>query len=264
MLSFFGTWPGYDRLNYAQRFRLIRQAGFDGVCLGWIEKYERPDYRDQPAFARREGLLVENIHADFLSANHIWEDTQEGQAVFEYYLRCVDDCAAFEIPAMVIHADIGHNPPPVGALGFARFGRLIDRAERRGVTIAVENLTRTAQVDRARLLLERFDSPRFGFCFDSGHQNICRVGHEWLARWPERLMALHLHDNDGSEDQHLLPFDGNIGWPALMQAIAATGYPGAVALEVLHMGHEALLSEEFLALAYERAKRLEGFMKEAA
>ena len=264
MLSFFGTLPGYDRLNYAQRFHLVRQAGFDGVLLGWIEKYERPDYRDQPGLARREGLLIENIHVDFFNASRIWEESQEGQAVSEYYLRCVDDCAAFEIPAMVMHADSGHNPPPVSELGFARFGQLIDRAERSGVTIVVENLPRTAQVDRARLLLERFDSPRFGFCFDSGHRNVCRVGHEWLARWPERLKALHLHDNDGADDQHLLPFDGNIDWPAQMRAIAATGYRGAVALEVMHGGHEALPPEEFLALAYERAKRLEGFMKEAA
>ena len=257
MLSFFGVCPGWDHMDYAQRFRLIRQAGFDGVCLGWIEKYEHPDYRGQPGLARREGLWVENIHVDFLKANHIWEDTAAGQAVFEYYLKCVDDCAAFEVPAMVMHADIGHNPPTVSELGFARFGRLIDGAERRGVTIAVENLTRTAQVDRARLLLERFDSPHFGFCFDSGHRNVCRVGHEWLARWPERLKALHLHDNDGTDDQHLLPFDGTTDWPMLMHAIAVTGYRGPTALEVGHEGRQEKSPEKFLALAFERAVRLE-------
>jgi len=82
MLTFFGGFPGSDQLDYTQRFRLIRQAGFDGVLLGWIEEYERPDYRDQPELARREGLRIENIHTDFFVANHIWEDTQEGQAVY--------------------------------------------------------------------------------------------------------------------------------------------------------------------------------------
>jgi len=258
MLSFFGSFPGYEQLNYTQRFRLIRQAGFDGVLLGWIEQYERPDYRDQPELARREGLLAENVHVDFFNASHIWEDTPEGQAVFEYYLKCADDCAASEIPAMVLHASYGMEQAPASELGLERFKHIADRAERRGVNVAVENMCTAEGIAKASCVLEHIDSPRLGFCFDSGHYNARRVPEmDMLARFGHRLMALHLHDNDGTDDQHLLPFDGTTDWPAQMRSIAATGFRGATALEVFYRGDEAMPPEEFLARAYERAVRLE-------
>lgn len=83
-------------------------------------------------------------------------------------------------------------------------------------------------------------------------------------------MALHLYDNVGhivgekSEDQHRLPFDGNIDWARTMKIISNSGYIGATALEVLNLGYEHLADkpEEFLSIVYERAKRLDELRKE--
>lgn len=264
MLSIYGSWYGYE-LPLAERLTLAAQAGFEGILLWWSDEYDRPDYRSQPEIARQAGLYVENIHAPFVNINHIWADTPDGQTVFEQYLRCVDDCAAFEIPVMVMHPNQGPKPPPANLLGFSRFGRLVERAEHRGVSIAIENLRTPAQVGLASLLLRNIPSPHFGLCFDSGHHNA-RLSRDpdmdLLRRWGHRLMALHLHDNDGpltysrDDDQHRLPFDGTIDWAAQMQAIADTGYRGPTSLEVVHRGDEQLPPEEFLALAYTRAKRL--------
>ncbi|MCL1888300.1 MAG: sugar phosphate isomerase/epimerase, partial [Kiritimatiellaeota bacterium] len=108
------------------------------------------------------------------------------------------------------------------------------------------------------------DSPRLGFCFDNGHHNARDPQTaDLFARFGHRLMALHLHDNEGyltgagEEDQHRLPFDGTTDWPARMRAIAATGYNGPTSLEVVHDGDHEKSPSEFLALAFERAARLE-------
>lgn len=69
-------------------------------------------------------------------------------------------------------------------------------------------------------------------------------------------MALHLQDNDGTNDQHRLPFDGTIDWTKTMQSIYQTNYSGAIALEVMNYGYEQSTAEEFLSLAFKRAKRL--------
>jgi len=69
-----------------------------------------------------------------------------------------------------------------------------------------------------------------------------------------------LHDNDGSDDRHGIPFDGTVSWPVVMKAIAETGYSGATALEVIKgrtAAYKELSPEEFLRLAFERAKGLE-------
>jgi len=270
------AWFGYD-LPLRERFRLIAEAGFDAVMLWWSEdpdfaNYPGKEYADQVKFAQQTGLFVENIHAPFWEMNHFWEDTAAGQAIFEYLLRSLDDCKSFQIPTMVLHASCG-EAPPVSDIGLLRFARLIERAERNDVTIALENMRRASQIQQTDFLLGRFDAPRLGVCFDSGHYHIrlLRTAQaDFLSRFGHRLMALHLHDNEGcvasenSVDQHRLPFDGTIDWPAQMRAVAATGYAGPTALEVVNLGYEALPPEEFLALAHERAVRLEQFRKDTA
>jgi len=253
------NWFGYRQLRHAEGFRLIKRAGFEGVLLWWDAAAGGEDYRRQPEQARRAGLWVENMHTQFDGVHHIWEDNAAGQAVFEYYLRCVDDCAAFEIPTMVMHAHKRGVPMPADTrLGFGRFRRVVDRAERLGVNVAMENQRSADQMALASLLLEGIGSPRFGFCLDSGHHHARAVPEiDMLARFGRRLMALHLHDNDAMDDQHLLPFDGTADWPAQMRAIAAAGYRGPTTLEVVNEGYSQLAPEEFLALAYERAVKLE-------
>ena len=261
MLSIF-SWFGYQELTHAEGFRLIKQAGFDGVLLWWASIPEgSEEYRLQPDLARREGLFIENIHANDEHATAIWEDTQEGQTVYEYYLQCIDDCAVFEIPTVVLHpAQTNPVPPPPTALALDRFKRIVDRAQRSGVNVAVENMRGAQAIARVAWVLEQIDSPRLGFCFDNGmyHARLLRTPEaELLARFGHRLMALHLSDNHGERGEHLLPFDGTIDWPAQMHAIAGKGYSGPAALEVVNTGYEEKSPEEFLTLAYERAKKLE-------
>ena len=270
MLSIF-NWFGYREVNHAEGFRLIKQAGFEGVLLWWDFAERGEDYRKQPELARREGLWIENIHTNFEQSNHLWEDTQEGQAVYKYYLQCVEDCAAFEIPTMVVHPSYSFGAlPPTSPLGLDRLQRVVDRAEQKGINIAMENMLRPEAIARAAWLLEQIESPRFGLCFDSGHHHARFVQTpetDLLARFGHRLMALHLHDNHGQStssdhpDEHLLSFDGTIDWAALMRKIAETGYQGPTTLEVENKGHEETPPEEFLALAYERAVKLEQLRK---
>jgi len=260
MLTYYGDLPGCETISFEDRYRLIKQAGFDATLIWW-EDEDRGGCRTQPEIARRAGLWVENIHAGFQQAGDIWEDTVAGQAGYDYYRMCIGDCGALEIPTAVMHVGRGKDPlPPMGKTGLERYARLIDLAQRLGVCIALENQGAPDKNERAMELLAHFDSPNLGMCYDSGHGNMQRSlgrGVEMLARFGHRLMALHLHDNDTTDDMHLLPFDGTTDWPAQMRAIAETGYRGPTTLEVVNEGYQHLPPEEFLALAYERAVRLE-------
>ena len=109
-----------------------------------------------------------------------------------------------------------------------------------------------------------FDSPRLGMCYDSGHGNHIKsngTGREMLRRFGHRLMALHLHDNNGLGDQHLFPFDGTVDWPPLMREIAAHGYKGPTTLE-LNDNYPELTMEEFLQASFARAKKLDDLRKQ--
>jgi sugar phosphate isomerase/epimerase len=240
---------GYD-LPLGERFRIVKEAGFDGVLLG----HKALERGEGPALARRLGLWVENYHAPFENINSLWLDTLEGEALTEQLLACLEACRAYEIPTMVLHLTSGDTPPPANGLGRSRLLRLAGRAEALGVNLALENLRKPEYLAFA---FAHADTPRVGFCFDIGHQNCYAPDADLLALYGHRLMALHLHDNQGvRKDQHLLPFDGTLDWPAVMAKIAAAGYAGPVALEVHNQGYEQAAPEAFAGVALARGQRL--------
>lgn len=224
-----------DRFGYVlsmeQRYHMIRQTGFDGVMLWWSEAFEQRDYLNTSLMAHKEGLFIENIHAPFVEIDNFWRDNLLGDALTGCFLQCVVDCDAFEIPTMVMHLSSCLNDlPPLTALGLDRMKRIAEMAERHGVNVALENLLKN---DYISFIFDHIDSPNIGFCYDSGHHNFLTPNEDLLSQYSSRLMALHLHDNDGDDDQHILPFDGTIGWPATMKKITEIGYSGSVAL-LLH------------------------------
>lgn len=121
-------------------------------------------------------------------------------------------------------------------------------AERCGVVLALENLRHAAHLHAA---LSALTGPFTRFCYDSGHHFGWGKGEPYLERYGSRLAALHLHDNDGTRDQHLLPFDGAVDWARPHGPAGATGYDGSLTLEVQAFGR------------YERAMSASAFLERA-
>jgi sugar phosphate isomerase/epimerase len=76
-----------------------------------------------------------------------------------------------------------------------------------------------------------------GLVFDSGHAALrggdaVRVARAMLPR----LIHTHLHDNRGMRDEHLVPGQGIIDWPALLETLRQGGYTGARLLELAPRG----------------------------
>jgi L-ribulose-5-phosphate 3-epimerase len=248
-------WFGYE-LPIKERYQLIKEAGFDGVLLWWSDGfgrdcYGRNDYRNGPQTVREAGLFIENIHTPFQVPDNLWLDNLDGEAANDCYLQCVADCAEFEIPTMVVHLPDEDNP--YNALVLDRIKRIAEKAEQLGVNVALENLWNFTNL---AYVLEQVDSLRIGFCYDCAHHYRYCPGDDLLSMYGSRLMALHLHDNDGTHT-HRLPFDGTIDWSTTMKKIAETDYSGATAIEAMNWDYEDLSAEQFLHKAFERAKKLE-------
>jgi sugar phosphate isomerase/epimerase len=113
-------------------------------------------------------------------------------------------------------------------------------AGRRGVRIAFENLT-----ENLNTLIEVMSlyPPEFvGLCFDTGHANMVPGQLEKLYSYKDRLISIHLHDNDGLNDQHKIPFTGSITWDIVTKFIAGSSYDKCVNLEVVI--HESGFDDE--------------------
>jgi sugar phosphate isomerase/epimerase len=94
--------------------------------------------------------------------------------------------------------------------------RIVDTASKiDGMRIAVENPEALA------MLIERINSPRFGFCFDTGHFNLFSTVtmEAWFALLGKHLVEVHLHDNSGSEDAHQALGKGTVDFARVFRLI---------------------------------------------
>jgi sugar phosphate isomerase/epimerase len=79
---------------------------------------------------------------------------------------------------------------------------------------------------------DELDLPNVGICLDLGHAHMMGDAIEAIDAVSELLVATHVHDNHGTRDEHLPPFDGTIDWPAALIALQKIGYEGTLMLEL--------------------------------
>lgn len=116
---------------------------------------------------------------------------------------------------------------------FSSLEHLVLFAKQRGVTIAIENTPH--EFGSPESLAQFVKQTRLNdlrFCFDIGHAHIGDGVAAGLESMRDRIVTVHVHDNHGDEDEHLLPFDGTIDWEAALGALAGRPEPPAFVLEL--------------------------------
>lgn len=114
-------------------------------------------------------------------------------------------------------------------------------AEACGVVILSENLLWGASKDPRVIsaLVRTVHSDWFGWCYDTGHANCFGYRPDILAECAAAPLSLHLQDNHGDSDEHLIPGDGTVDWNAVIRALHKAGYQGDCVLEAHHQSLEA-------------------------
>lgn len=92
-------------------------------------------------------------------------------------------------------------------------------AGQRGVEILLENTLNELSTAENLELFDRTTHLHLNYVFDVGHAHIgAGIEHEFEIMKP-RVRSLHVHDNDGREDQHLFPLTGTIDWNRTMDLL---------------------------------------------
>lgn len=128
------------------------------------------------------------------------------------------------------------------------YSRHVETAREWGIGIALENDFEykgepyqhiyCSNVYELSSLVDAFgDSEHVGACYDFGHGNLTGGFHRQnLNILGHRLKAVHVQDNKGLSDEHLLPFHGNIDWKDAMAGLADIGYQGDLTYEIQNWG----------------------------
>jgi sugar phosphate isomerase/epimerase len=234
-------WPTVDE-NRQATLETIKQAGVDCLEL-WLGD-QCLDARDLSGILRlgerirRTGLRPYTVHAP-------WGDQLEPSAADPEHRAAwlaVSTAAAALLRAtggriVIVHPSpkITDDERPVRLKRCVEMmARLAQRCAELGVVVAVENMLPAHLGDRAEELQAMVDPlPRdvVGYCFDTGHAHVCPEGMAIGEAMGDRIVTLHLHDNQGQSDEHLLPFSGSLDWARVAQVLDAAQYHGPYIIE---------------------------------
>jgi len=164
--------------------------------------------------------------------------------------EAVDEtCAAIRAAGLlgcaevVVHVGIPREQRiPAGDNSAAAAGRSLETlaraSETAGVRLALELIPNAlATADALVGWLEGdLDLGAAGVCLDTGHAHLMGGAPEAAELLSGYITTTHVHDNRGRTDDHLVPFDGTIDWPAAMTAIQKVGYDQTLLFEIAAHG----------------------------
>ena len=234
---------GYPAEQAANRLAAI---GYEGVDMGfdyWTfngSPFLADDYLD---WARG---LKENAAAAGIPYTHAHAP---GEADDDAWLeRSLEAAAAIGARYLVVHPiwQEANGKTINSKLRFlqvnaAAIRKWLPRAEALGVVLLSENILWGASADPRMIaeLVKLVDSDWFGWCFDVGHAWCSGYTPDILKQCAVVPLSLHIQDNDGSGDGHLIPGDGTIDWELFLRTLREIGYLGDCVMEAHHQSLEA-------------------------
>jgi sugar phosphate isomerase/epimerase len=108
-------------------------------------------------------------------------------------------------------------------------------ARQRGVEILLENIPNDLSSAARLQLFQELTHVDLNYCFDTGHANLGNGVEAEFNAMKDRIRSTHVHDNNGKEDNHLLPLNGEggtIDWKNTMNLLRSGGDQFPLLLEL--------------------------------
>lgn len=120
---------------------------------------------------------------------------------------------------------------------------ILDFCGQWNVKLAIENTIPGRLGDRweeIQQILDAISSEDIGICLDTGHYllNERRADkkefdfNKMPFNWQKKLFHIHIHDNDGEKDLHLLPGEGRFPWSLFISFLKEMNYHHMLILEL--------------------------------
>jgi L-ribulose-5-phosphate 3-epimerase len=225
---------------------LARETGFESfeICVG----EEGPLQLDVPdkelasirRYARDAGLKLHSVGSGLGWQYPLTSpDASVRRKGKEYIIRTLEIArelgaeSVLVVPG-VVTPDIPYDAALENALESVR--DLAPKAEETGVRIGLENVWNRFLLSPVEMrdFIDQCESDYVGAYFDIG--NIMPYGfpEQWIRILGRRIGSVHARDfrvPAGNADGFVMLLEGDVDWPAVVQALAETGYDGPLTAE---------------------------------
>lgn len=244
-----------ENVTVKETIDAIKKAGFKNVFIQWYNKEWNFSQEEQLKYARKLGLNIIFVHLGYKGINSIWEKGKDGNKLVDQYKNDIKICKENGINMVVMHLTSKSAAPKYNELGLSRIKEIVNFAESLEIKVAFENTKIKGYLE---YVIDNIPNKNVGICYDSGHCHAHFSDEFNYEKFKNRIFAVHLHDNDGTDDFHLLPFDGTIDWKIVINELKKANYDGPITLELCYRYEYLNLNiYNFYKKGYEISKELE-------
>ena len=276
------TVPWYREKDPEGSLRYIRECGFDGVDYNMNQLFtDTFDQKELTSFFDRSleelkayyaslkrasevtGVAISLVHSLF----PVWTPDEEepgasarNQYRLELTKKMIALCGYLGCRYLVVHPNRYPELTQQAQrqINLQMYRQLIDAAKTSGVVICLENLPKhegirqvegvCSETDEVRFYIDTLNAEAgqecFGLCLDTGHAMILGKNlYQFVTAVGSRLKVLHLHENNGVSDCHMLPYTqldlagqrGIQNWDEFLRGLHEIGYEGPISFETFHV-----------------------------
>ena len=237
-----------------ERINAIKAAGFDEFHCGVHDESKDVSLVELIKYAVNLGLKCTMIHClyDKTRLHYFWERGEQGDAVCDDYCRQIKKCRGLT-NNFVIHLN-GSKKEKQSKFGLLRLKKILQVCTECDINLCVENLCLEKEIP---YIFRHIKHDKLKICFDTGHQHFLTPKLPILTKYMKYVTALHLHDNHGSQDEHLICGQGTIDW---LKIVAGLKTLPEIVLSAEVKNRSAVPMQSFLSDTYDSLAMIEKLM----
>ena len=239
----------------------LAQAGFDCIDFGFFHyNVKSPDsifnqsadkfkayFSNLGDAAESAKIEIGQVHSPMPSYTG---KATEDEFHFTVQEKAIAAAAYMKSKYIIIHPCIPgqyrytHFRDECKAINMDFYRRLLPALDKYNMKLAVENMfnydpvrkcicpTVCTTADEMADYIDTLNDEHFVACLDTGHAHLTGDTPGNMARiLGDRLETLHVHDNNGLNDEHKIPYHGSIDWDSFCAVLKEIGYKGSFSFE---------------------------------
>lgn len=236
---------------------ILSDARFDAIDYSFFEESRFcPDVPESEykarfcalrKYASSKGIYFNQAHAPYPSS---LTDENFTKRRYDEIVTAIKNASFLGIRNIVVHPMqhlayyTGENTQKLFEMNISFYNSLMPICEEYGITVCVENMwqrygnseriwhSTCASPEEFSKYIDSVSNEHLRACVDIGHTVLVGENPERMLKLlGDRVVALHVHDNDGAHDAHTLPFFGIIRWNEVARALKQISYSGEITLE---------------------------------
>jgi protein FrlC len=233
-------------INYSiqDAIKMVSEAGYNGIDIwgGRPHVYRRDFSADElkslREMVRDHGLTVCSFMPAFYRYPHSLSNPNpivRADSV-DYMKESMDNAVALGAELLLIVPDSNLHGQSA-AESFQRMtdciAEVVDYASQYEIKLGLEVTEMVKNSHDAMKVIHELGSDQLGVVMDSGHINLGKEATaDAIRNVGDRLLQFHVNDNDGVEQQNLIPGEGNYDFQELFSLLRESGFKGFISLEL--------------------------------